>query len=78
MDWVVQDQTLGPDQQVQVSWSVVWDFLHEGGDGGQEGLHVEGGVKNHHISHQAVNRTGRQIGITKHCLHRDQRCLLQS
>lgn len=55
----VEDTALGPDQQVQVFGPMVGHGLHEGGDGGEEGLHVERGVERHNIR----NQTGKTLSF---------------
>lgn len=49
----VEDTALGPDEPVQIFRPMVGHGLHEGGDGGEKGLHVERGVERHHIRNQA-------------------------
>lgn len=49
----MEDTALGPDEPVQIFRPMVGHGLHEDGDGGEEGLHVERGVERHHIRNQA-------------------------
>lgn len=61
----VEHTALWTDEPVQVFGSMVWHSLHEGGDGGQERLHVERGVECNHVRNQA----GDENSVKKMCIY---------